>query len=135
MHGAAMMVRREALDKVGLMPELYFLYYEEYDWAERFKEQGYQLWYEPRCVILHKESRSTGIDSPLKTYYLTRNRLIFARRNLSPCARWISYAYQLLLAAPLHLLQLLMKGRRQQAKALLSAVGHFVLRQDTSSIQ
>ena len=70
-----MMVKREVVEQVGRMPEIYFLYYEEMDWCTQMSRQGYQLWYEPRCTIYHKESRSTGKDSPLKTYYLARNRL------------------------------------------------------------
>ena len=50
-HGAAMMVKREAIDKVGLMPECYFLYYEELDWSMMFTRAGYSIWYEPSCTI------------------------------------------------------------------------------------
>ena len=90
-HGAAMLVRRDAIDKVGFMPECYFLYYEELDWSMMFIRAGYQIWYEPACTIYHKESQTTGQNSPLRTYYLTRNRLLLVRRNpqllvLSPCA-------------------------------------------------
>ena len=81
LHGAAMMVKREVVEQVWRMPEIYFLYYEEMDLCTQMSRQGYQLWYEPRCTIYHKESRSTGKDSPLKTYYLTRNRLLYAWRN------------------------------------------------------
>ena len=74
-HGAAMLVKRSAIEKVGLMPECYFLYYEELDWSMMFTRAGYSIWYEPACTIYHKESQSTGQQSPLKAYYLTRNRL------------------------------------------------------------
>lgn len=80
-HGAAMMIRREAIEKVGLMAELYFLYYEETDFCERIKRAGFSIWFQGKSVVYHKESMSTGKFSPLKTYYLTRNRLIFVRRN------------------------------------------------------
>ena len=65
-HGAAMMISRPVLDKVGTMTEVYFLYYEEHDWAARVKAAGYDLWYQPQSYILHKESISTGKFSPLK---------------------------------------------------------------------
>ena len=76
-HGAAMMVRRETIEQAGEMPELYFLYYEELDWSERITRSGWDIGYEPRCTVFHKESRTTGRESPLRTYYLTRNRLLF----------------------------------------------------------
>mgnify|MGYP002961220957 FL=1 len=59
-HGAAMMVRRETLEKAGPMPEIYFLYYEELDWSVRIREQGRRIVYDPRCTVFHKESATTG---------------------------------------------------------------------------
>lgn len=76
-----MMVRRETIEQAGEMPELYFLYYEELDWSERITRSGWDIGYEPRCTVFHKESRTTGRESPLRTYYLTRNRLLFGWRN------------------------------------------------------
>ena len=46
-HGAAMLIKREAIEKVGLMPEDYFLYYEEIDWSMMFTRAGYEIWYDP----------------------------------------------------------------------------------------
>ena len=76
LHGAAMMIKREVVEKAGMMPEIFFLYYEELDWSTSMTRVGYELWYEPRCTVFHKESQSTGQLSRLRTYYLTRNRLL-----------------------------------------------------------
>ena len=92
-HGAAMLVRREAINKIGLMPECYFLYYEELDWSMMFTRAGYQIWYEPKCTIYHKESQTTGQNSPLRTYYLTRNRLMLVRRNPQEFNKTLAYIY------------------------------------------
>ncbi|WP_248722650.1 glycosyltransferase family 2 protein [Seonamhaeicola sp. ML3] len=80
-HGACMMIRRSVLEELGLLYEGYFLYYEELDFAERVKRAGYKIYFQPNSSILHKESISTGKNSPLKTYYLNRNRVLFVRRN------------------------------------------------------
>ena len=45
LHGAAMLVKREVIEKVGLMPEIFFLYYEELDWSTHITRAGYELWY------------------------------------------------------------------------------------------
>ena len=66
-HGAAMLIKREAIEKVGLMPECYFLYYEEIDWSMIFTRAGYEIWYDPACTVYHKESQTTGQNSPLRT--------------------------------------------------------------------
>lgn len=92
-HGAAMMVKREVIEKVGLMPECYFLYYEELDWSMMITRAGYEIWYEPSCTIYHKESQSTGQNSPLRTYYITRNRLLLVKRNFKGLTKYASYVY------------------------------------------
>ncbi len=92
-HGAAMLTTREAVERVGQLPECYFLYYEEIDWSIMFRRAGYEIWYEPACTIFHKESRSTGTDSPLKTYYITRNRFLFAKRNVKKPLKYATYCY------------------------------------------
>lgn len=127
LHGAAMMVKREVVEQVGRMPEIYFLYYEEMDWCTQMSKQGYQLWYDPRCTIFHKESRSTGKDSPLKTYYLTRNRLLYAWRNRQGRTLYISILYQLLMANPKNIMMYLLHGRLLQAKAIFDGSRDFFL--------
>lgn len=92
-HGAAMMVPMAVINEVGMMAELFFLYYEEHDWCERIKKAGYTAFYEAKSIVWHKESLSTGKESPLKTYYLTRNRMIFARRNVKKGMKWITILY------------------------------------------
>ncbi|MDZ4666340.1 MAG: glycosyltransferase family 2 protein [bacterium] len=80
-HGAAMMFSRKVVEKVGLMADLFFLYYEETDFCERVKRAGFEVWYCGASKVYHKESMSVGKESPMKTYYLTRNRLVFTKRN------------------------------------------------------
>ena len=98
-HGAAMMLKREVIDKVGLMPECYFLYYEELDWSMMITRASYEIWYEPACTIYHKESQSTGQNSPLRTYYITRNRLLLVKRNWKGITKYISYCYLICIVA------------------------------------
>ena len=125
-HGAAMMVRREAVGKAGQMPEEYFLYYEELDWSERLREAGYRIVYDPRATVFHKESATTGQQSPLRSYYLTRNRLLFARRNRRGAARRLSIIYQLGVALPKSVAAALLHGRRDLAAAALRGCRDFL---------
>lgn len=82
-HGAAMMVKREVIDSVGVMPDEFFLYYEELDWSEQIRNAGFKVYVEPNALVFHKESLAVGKNSTLKTYYHTRNRIFFVRRNRS----------------------------------------------------
>ncbi len=125
LHGAAMMVKRELISKAGLMPEIYFLYYEELDWSTRMRQAGYVLFYDPHCTIFHKESQSTGQTSALRTFYLTRNRLLYAYRNLNGIVRLSSLLYQISIALPKNVLSFLLQGRADLAKASLRGVYKF----------
>lgn len=133
-HGAAMMVRREAAEQAGPMPEIYFLYYEELDWSERITARGWTIRYDPRCTVYHKESATTGAESPLRTYYLTRNRLLFGWRNRRGATRLLAVAYQLCIALPKRVSTALFRGRRDlSAAALRGARDFFRLNNKTDS--
>lgn len=124
-HGAAMMIKRSAIEVVGIMPEIYFLYYEELDWSAAFLKAGYELWYIPDSVVYHKGSKSTGKGSPMKTFYMTRNRLLYASRNLELRYKYLSILYQLFIANPKAILFFVLKGRTDLAKACIKGVVSF----------
>jgi GT2 family glycosyltransferase len=126
-HVAAMLIRRDAIDKVGLMPECYFLYYEELDWSMMFTRAGYQIWYEPTCTIYHKESQATGQNSPLRTYYLTRNRLLLVRRNPQSFNKPLAYLYLIGIVAVRDILKYTFMRRLDLVKTIFRALGHFFL--------
>lgn len=119
-HGAAMMVPRKVVEKVGLMADLYFLYYEELDFCERIRKAGYSIWYTGLSKVYHKESMSVGKESPLKIYYMTRNRLLYLRRNGKGISLAISLAFFTFVAMPKNLINYLTKKRYDLLKAFLS---------------
>lgn len=125
-HGAAMMVKREVIDKAGMMPECYFLYYEELDWSMMIRRAGFDIWYEPSCTIYHKESQTTGQNSPLRTYYITRNRLLFVRRNIKAPEKLITYLYLIFLVGSRDLIKYTLKGNTDLAKAVVKGIYHFI---------
>jgi GT2 family glycosyltransferase len=118
-HGAAMMIPMEVVKKVGLMPDIYFLYYEEHDWFEMIKRAGYKVWYVGASVVYHKESMTVGPNSPLRTYYMTRGRLLFTRRNTRGIQRLSSLLFFVLLALPKNILTLMLKGEFRLLKAFM----------------
>lgn len=124
-HGAAMMLKREVIDKVGLMPECFFLYYEELDWSMMITRAGYEIWYEPASTIYHKESQSTGQNSPLRTYYITRNRLLLVKRNWNGLSKYLSYCYLMALVAPRDILKYVFQGQFASAKAVIKGISTF----------
>jgi len=126
-HGAAMLIKREALKKVGLMPECYFLYYEEIDWSMMFTRAGYDIWYDPACTVYHKESQTTGQNSPLRTYYITRNRLLLVKRNYKGINKYLSYIYLIGLVATRDIIKYTLQGRFDLAKSVCKGIVNYQL--------
>lgn len=125
-HGAAMMLKRETIEKAGLMPECYFLYYEELDWSEMIRRAGYKIWYEPASIIYHKESQTTGQNSPLRCYYITRNRLLFAKRNIPGAKKLLSYLYIVGVVALRDIVKYTFQGHMDLVKAVFRGIIHFI---------
>ena len=125
-HGAAMIVKHEVIDKAGLMPECYFLYYEELDWSMMIRRAGYDIWYEPAVTVYHKESQATGQHSPFRTYYITRNRLLFVKRNNMSPTRFLSYIYIIGLVACRDILKYMFHSRYDLAKATIKGIRDFM---------
>ena len=121
-HGAAMLIKREAMEKVGLMPECFFLYYEEIDWSMMFTRAGYEIWYDPVCTIYHKESQSTGQNSPLRTYYITRNRLLLVKRNWIGIYKYLANCYLSCIVAPRDIIKYLIKGKWNLSLAVCKGI-------------
>jgi GT2 family glycosyltransferase len=126
LHGAAMLLKREAIEKVGLMPEMYFLYYEELDWSSCFIHHGYRLGYDPTCEVFHKDGHTTGSDSPLKSYYMSRNRLIYAYRHRKGVARTLSLLYQICIASAKAIVCYTLKGKPDNARAVRKGINAFI---------
>jgi GT2 family glycosyltransferase len=121
-NGAAMMIPREALKKTGEMSELFFLYYEELDWAARFKHAGYQIHYVGKAEVFHKESVSTGKNSAFKTYYLFRNRLLYIRRNYTGMPLIIAGSFFLFISTPVHIIKHALKREWQHSQSIAKAL-------------
>ncbi len=91
--GCAMFVRAEVFRKIGLLEPKFFLNNEEIDFCSRAKRAGFACVYVPQARLWHKISVSFGgEDSPLKVYFSSRNRLLWARRNANLALRLRIYA-------------------------------------------
>jgi len=126
LHGAAMLFKREAIQQVGKMPEIFFLYYEELDWCTAMNRQGYTLWFEPSCEILHKGSSTIGNTSPLKAFYLSRNRLLYAYRNRTGLTRILCILYLLCIATPVQCMRAILHRQKGICQAHLRGIYDFI---------
>ena len=80
LSGAAMVVKRDVIDKIGLLDADYFLYFEETDWCAKMLRAGYDLIYSPYAIVWHVVS-ATISESDKKIYFMERSRIRFALKN------------------------------------------------------
>jgi GT2 family glycosyltransferase len=120
--GAALLIRRETLEKAGLLDPSFFLYFEETDWCFRARECGYRVVYVPSAKIWHKVSRSMRGASELSLYYFCRNRLLFLKNRRTSRARLLRIAAlefgRMSAAYAIH-------GEQKQSRAVRRAVFDF----------
>jgi GT2 family glycosyltransferase len=121
-HGAAMLIPTKVIKEVGLMPDIFFLYYEEHDWCEKIKQAGYKVWYVGTSTIYHKESMSVGKNSPLRMYYMTRGRLLYTRRNTRGLTKFKALSFFTFLSIPKNTLSLIIHTEFKLLRAFWAAV-------------
>lgn len=121
-HGAALLLSRKVLDQVGCMPDVYFLYYEELDWCTAMIKQGLHPYFAGTSVIYHKESVSIGKNSPVKVYYMTRNRLVYLRRNAPVVKRAVAMLFFTFVSVPVTIIRLILKKESRLVKWLFKAI-------------
>lgn len=109
--GAFMLLRRETLDKVGLLDEDYFMYGEDIDLSYRITKGGYKNYYFPETTIIHYKGESTkkGSINYVKVFY--NAMIIFARKHFS---KGNARRYAILINLAIYF------------RALLSVVGRFL---------
>jgi len=79
--GSAALYRRAMLEEIGCFDDDFFLYCEDTDLGLRARWAGWKCLYVPEAVVEHRYSRSAGRASPLKAYYVERNRLFVLVKN------------------------------------------------------
>jgi GT2 family glycosyltransferase len=95
--GACIMVRREAMDAVGLFDERYHFFFEETDWAYRMRQAGWKILHVPGAFIDHLQGQSIGRNLP--------SRIAFYRSRYQYFRKWRSRPYYMAVcvAVPLRL--------------------------------
>jgi GT2 family glycosyltransferase len=84
LQGASLILRRQALDQIGLLDEDYFVYSEEVDLCHRLKTAGWRLYWVPRSLVIHYEGQSTQQVSKEMFMHLYRGKLLYFRKHHGP---------------------------------------------------
>jgi hypothetical protein len=132
--GCCLMLRADALRRVGLLDADFFAYYEDVDWCLRARAAGEQLVHVPAAIVHHEVSysfRRAGTHDetasrhrwaqsrPLVLYLAYRNRLLLARRHAGGPVHRGLLVLRRLSRAGLHAALLLLAGRGRPARALV----------------
>jgi GT2 family glycosyltransferase len=79
--GCAFLIKKEVVEKIGLLDKRFFLYFEEIDWTLKASKIGYKSFFVPKGKIYHKVSKSGGgIGGKIGLYYITRNRWLLMKK-------------------------------------------------------
>jgi GT2 family glycosyltransferase len=120
--GCAMLLSRRLCEEAGLFDENFFAYSEELDLCRRARERGFRILFVPAAHVWHKKAATLDALSPEYTYYLTRGRLLYARKHLN---RWallfIFMPYFVVVKLVKPLLLFIFQGRWKNVTALMRA--------------
>lgn len=127
--GAALLLRREALDAIGGLDEAFFFYYEDLDLGLRLARAGWRSYYTPGARIVHHEKASTATARPMALVQLYRGRLLLAGRYY----RWALGLTRLWMRLTFPLALAMAKRKGADGQALLEASGEIraLLRSET----
>jgi GT2 family glycosyltransferase/glycosyltransferase involved in cell wall biosynthesis len=78
LSGCALLVKADVIDKIGLLDERYFSYYEDVDWCLRCKHAGYSCAVIPEARVHHQNTADVQVTDPVRSlYYPRRNQFLF----------------------------------------------------------
>lgn len=125
--GAAMLVRREALENVGGLDDGYFLFLEETDWCRRMQKAGWQIVYQPQAALVHHGQLSVGqaAQRTLPLYYASLCRFVRRERGAAPRLRLFSLKLVILVSVLLRLGLWGMRAVRRRSGSDRMLTGYF----------
>jgi GT2 family glycosyltransferase len=82
--GAFLLIRREVIERIGLLDERFFMYCEDEDWCWRAKQAGWRVVYFPAAVVRHCRGSSTAKHPFRMAYHLHRSYFLYHRKNIAP---------------------------------------------------
>lgn len=122
--GGALLAKRELIETIGLLPEEYFLYFEDVEWNWKAKKAGYRTVVVPQAKIWHKVSTTAKASSPAYIAYHFRNGLHFAWKVAPFWKKPVVWFWSLWMALK-QALKLILGYRRAWAWAILSGITEF----------
>ena len=99
LSGCSVLIKKEVIDKIGLLDAEYFLYFEDIDFCFKARAAGYECLYVPSPTVWHKVTAS-WITNPVQAYYYMRNAIIFAKKDLTGLRKFVFILSQFFVLFP-----------------------------------
>jgi N-acetylglucosaminyl-diphospho-decaprenol L-rhamnosyltransferase len=122
--GACMLIRREAMEQVGLIDEAFFMYSEELDWQRRIRAAGWKVTYLPTAQIVHDEGKSSEQVIVFRHIQFQKSKIRYFKKHYGKkagvmvrCWLLLNYAYEWGIEAPKWLLGYKRDLRRERMRA------------------
>ena len=120
-NGCCMLLSNELVQKIGLLDEKFFLYYEDNEYSLRMLQKNVPIWYCAKSIIYHKVNGATkGKQSPANAYYITRNWLMCSKMYLGTA--WKLFCVYFFLNRMVWGTLWLLQGENEMVKAMISGV-------------
>jgi GT2 family glycosyltransferase len=125
-NGCGIMVRRDAIEQVGMLDPLFFMYWEETDWCQRFFKAGWRIYFEQAARMQHKAPIYSEDLGPTTLYYTLRNRILFFNRHTTGKMKLkaLTHAFH---GGIRGVFRLLKDGKTKHARAMWFALQHSIL--------
>ena len=121
------MIRASILEKTGLLPDRYFLYFEDSFFCQKVKEKGFINYFVSKPLVRHAVSASTGemgknTMTPLRAYYFARNPLWYIKSEVKGFRKITNFLGQFCIRLPHYFLQMIREGNVKGCRAYLSGI-------------
>jgi hypothetical protein len=126
--GCCMLVKREVFEKIGLLSEDYFMYFEDVDFCVKVKNAGFVIWYNSEAVIYHKVGLSSGgEESSFSIEWCTRNRLLFMDKYKNNVNKFSLILSKIFFYGTrfIRCFQYTLKNKKDKAKAIIDGIKEY----------
>ncbi|MFT3705858.1 MAG: glycosyltransferase [Agriterribacter sp.] len=124
-HGAytgAMMLRKSVIEHGGMLPQNFFIYFDDSDVSARIIKKGYKILYQPKALVYNKSSIAGSRKTAMQVYYTTRNRILYMRKNTNLAQFSVFMIFFAVFFLPFNVIQFTVKRQFNHLNAFFKAI-------------
>ncbi|MFT4016269.1 MAG: glycosyltransferase family 2 protein [Agriterribacter sp.] len=121
-YSGAMMMRKSMIEKAGVLPRNFFVYFDDAEISARILKSGYKILYQPGAIVYSKHSATTKRATATEVFYNTRNRIMAMRNNSTTAGFSVFLLFFTLFLAPFNIVKYTVTGKSGHLKAFFKAI-------------